>query len=91
VGFLDTVGLSVGAADTDGALLIEGEKFGAADIPIAVGPFGELGTLFCRCIENCKVLPLPNFSQDRPNAVQAAERAVTHRTPYNVLTKADRS
>jgi hypothetical protein len=55
------------------------------------GPFGELGTLFRRFIENCRVLPLPTFSQDRPNATRAAERAVTHRTPYDVLTKADRA
>jgi hypothetical protein len=43
-------------------------------IPIAAGPFGKLGTLFCRFIENCKVLPLPTFSQDRPNATRAAEQ-----------------
>jgi hypothetical protein len=60
-------------------------------IPIAIGPFGELGTLFRRFIGNCRVLPLPTFSQDRPNATRAAERAVTHRTPYDILTKADRA
>ncbi len=35
-------------------------------------------------------MPLPTFSQDRPNATRAAERATTHRTPYDVLTKADK-
>jgi hypothetical protein len=60
-------------------------------IPIAVGPFGELGTLFRWFIENCKVLPLPTFSQDRPNATSAAEQATTHRMPYDVLTKADKA
>jgi hypothetical protein len=34
---------------------------------------------------------LPTFSQDRPNATPAAEHAVTHGTPYDVLTKADRA
>jgi hypothetical protein len=37
------------------------------------------------------VLLLPTFSQDRPNASHAAERATTHRTPYDVLTKADKA
>ena len=60
-------------------------------IPIAVGPFGELGTLFRRFIENCKVLPLPTFSSERVNAKRAAERATNNRTPYDVLTKADRA
>jgi hypothetical protein len=60
-------------------------------IPIAVGPFGKLGTLFCSFIENCKVLPLPTFSQDRPNASRAAEQATTNRTPYDVLSKGDRT
>lgn len=60
-------------------------------IPIAVGPFGELGTLFRRFIENCRVLPLPTFSPERVNAKRAAERATNNRTPYDVLTKADRA
>jgi hypothetical protein len=56
---------------------------------IAVGPFGEFGTLFRQFIESCKILPLPEFSAYRPNATQAAALAVTNRTPYNVLGKAD--
>jgi hypothetical protein len=37
-------------------------------MPIAVGPFGEFGTLFRQFIESRKILPLPEFSADRPNA-----------------------
>jgi hypothetical protein len=59
-------------------------------IPIAVGPFGEFGSLFCRFIESHKIIPLPEFSADRPNATRAAALAVTNRTPYNVLGKADK-
>jgi hypothetical protein len=40
-------------------------------IPIAVGPFGELGSLFRRFIESHRILPLPDFSADRPNATRA--------------------
>jgi hypothetical protein len=54
-------------------------------------PFGKLGTLFRCFIENCRVIPLSTFSQDRPNTTHAAESAVTHQTPYDVLTKADRA
>jgi hypothetical protein len=60
-------------------------------IPIAVSPLREFGSLFRRFIESTKTLPLPSFSQDRPNATRAATLAVTvtNRTPYNVLSKAD--
>jgi hypothetical protein len=58
-------------------------------IPVAVGPFGEFGILFRRFIESHKILPLPEFSADRPNATRAAALAVMNRTPYNVLGKAD--
>jgi hypothetical protein len=68
-----------------------GEILDSIFIPIAVGPFGKLGTLFRRFTENCKVLPLPTFSRDRPNADRAAEQATTHKTPYDVLTKADKA
>jgi hypothetical protein len=40
-------------------------------------------------IESHKIFPLPTFSLDRPNATRAAALAVTNRTPYNVLGKAD--
>jgi hypothetical protein len=58
-------------------------------IPITVGPFGEFCSLFRRFIETHKTLTLPTFSSDRPNATPAAALAVTNRTPYNVLGKAD--
>jgi hypothetical protein len=58
-------------------------------IPIAVGPFGEFGSLFRRFIERFRSLPLPAFSNERPNATRAAERAITNRTPYDVFGKAD--
>jgi hypothetical protein len=60
-------------------------------IPIAVGSLGEFGSLFRRFIESHKTLPLPTFSQDRPNATRAAALTVTvtNRTPYNVLGQAD--
>ncbi|KAL3770792.1 hypothetical protein ACHAWO_005713 [Cyclotella atomus] len=58
-------------------------------VPIAVGPFGEFGSLFRWFIERHRVLPLPTFSTDQPNATRAAERAITNRTPYDVFGKAD--
>jgi hypothetical protein len=60
-----------------------------AFIPIAVGPFGELGSIFRRFIERYNTLPLPTFSNERPNAKLAAQRAIIHRTPYDVFGKAD--
>jgi hypothetical protein len=60
-----------------------------AFIPIAVGPFGEFGSLFRRFIENHNILPLPQFPNDRPNATKAAKIATNFRTPYNILGKAD--
>jgi hypothetical protein len=61
-----------------------------AFIPIAVGPFGEFGSLFRRFIESHRELPLPSFSTDRPNATRAAALAVNNRTPYSVFGKADK-
>jgi len=59
-------------------------------IPISVGPFGEFGTLFRRFLENKSTLPLPKFPDDRPNATRAALLAINHRTPYDILGKADK-
>jgi hypothetical protein len=58
-------------------------------IPIAVGPFGAFGSLFRQFIESHRILPLPEFNADTLNATRAAALAVTNRTPYNVLGKAD--
>jgi hypothetical protein len=60
-----------------------------AFIPIAVGPFGGFGSLFCRFIDDVNTLPLPTFPTDRPNAARAAKLASNYRTPYNVFGKAD--
>ena len=60
-------------------------------IPIAVGPFGNTGSLFNRFMDTTDPLPLPDFPADKPNAARAAKRAVHHRTPYDVLGKADRN
>jgi hypothetical protein len=60
-----------------------------AFIPIAVGPFGGFGSLFCRFIDDVNTLPLPTLPTDRPNAARAAKIATNHRTPYNVFGKAD--
>jgi hypothetical protein len=60
-------------------------------LSIAVGPFGEFGSLFRRFLENYNynALPLPQFAHDRPNAMKAAKIATNFRTPYNVLGKAN--
>jgi hypothetical protein len=60
-----------------------------AFIPNAVGPFGEPGSLFRRFIERSNTLQLPSFSQYRLNAACAAERAITHSTPYDIFGKVD--
>jgi hypothetical protein len=60
-----------------------------AFIPIAVGPFGGFGSLFCRFIDDVNTLPLPTFPLDQPNAARAAKIATNHQTPYNVFRKAD--
>ena len=58
-------------------------------IPIAVGPFGDIGSIFRRFIKNQRTLPLPSFPTDRPNALRAAEHAINVRTPYDVFGKAE--
>jgi hypothetical protein len=60
-----------------------------AFIPIAVGPFGGFGSLFCRFIDDVNTLSLPTFPTDSPNAARAAKLATNYRTPYNVFGKAD--
>ena len=59
-------------------------------IPIAVGPNGEFGSLFRRFLEGDNALQLPSFSSERPNALLAAERAVSSKTPFDILGKADK-
>jgi hypothetical protein len=48
-------------------------------IPIAVGPYGELGSLF------------RHFDPDHPRAQRAYDRAIHIRTPYDILGKADKA
>ena len=60
-------------------------------IPIAVGPHGEFGSLFRRFLEADKTLEFAPFPQDRPNAHLAAQRAISTKTPFDVLGKADQN
>ena len=60
-------------------------------LPIAVGPHGELGSIFRRFLQGDDALALPTFQDDRPNAKLAAERAISSRTPFDVLGKANKS
>eukprot|EP00956_Cyclotella_meneghiniana_P041001 scaffold211404_cov36-Cyclotella_meneghiniana.AAC.4 len=58
-------------------------------IPIAIGPFGEMGSLFKRFWDGSDTLPLPKFNKDRPQAKRAALRAISGTTPWDILGKAD--
>jgi hypothetical protein len=60
-------------------------------IPIAVGPYGELGSLFRRFLRGDTVIPITNFDPDRPHARRAYDRATHIRTPYDILGKADKA
>ena len=59
-------------------------------LPIAVGPHGEIGSLFNRFLHGGNTLPLPNFNKDRPNAERAAKRCISTSTPWGILDKADK-
>jgi hypothetical protein len=50
--------------------------------PVAIGPFGETGSLFNRFWDGSSTLPLPSFNEDKPNAKRAAERAIDLKTPW---------
>ena len=41
-------------------------------IPIAIGPFGEMGSIFRRFWDGSDPLPLPKFDSDKPEADRAA-------------------
>ena len=60
-------------------------------IPIAVGPHGELGSLFRRFLYGTKALPLPDIPKDKPNALRAAQLAVSSKNPSNILGKANKA
>eukprot|EP00956_Cyclotella_meneghiniana_P014657 scaffold22074_cov39-Cyclotella_meneghiniana.AAC.2 len=55
----------------------------------AIGPFGEMGSLFKRFWDGSDTLPLPKFSKDRPQAKRAALRVTSGTTPWDILGKAD--
>ena len=61
-------------------------------IPIAIGPHGEIGSLFNRFLHGGNTLPLPTFNKDRPNAERerAAKRCIYTSTPWGILDKADK-
>ena len=61
-------------------------------IPIAIGPHGEIESIFNRFLYegNTLTLPLPNFSADRPNAAKAAKRSISTSNPWRVLNRADK-
>ena len=56
-------------------------------IPIAIGPHGEIGSIFKCFWDGSDPLPLPSFSKDRPEAKWAAERSISIHTPWNILGK----
>ena len=58
-------------------------------IPIAIGPFGEMGSIFKRFWNGSDPLPLPSFGTDGPQAAGAARRAISADTPWDILGKAD--
>jgi hypothetical protein len=58
-------------------------------IPVAIGPFGEIGDIFMRFWDG-SANPTPfSFPRERPYAAEAAKRAVSIDTPWNLLGKAD--
>jgi hypothetical protein len=50
-------------------------------IPIAVGPYGEFGSLFRPFLHGINPLPLPSFCADGSNALRAAEIVSTKKNP----------
>jgi hypothetical protein len=58
-------------------------------VPVAIGPFGEIGDVFMRFWDrSANPTPLV-FSKERPSAAESAKRAVSIDTPWNLLGKAD--
>ena len=57
---------------------------------MAVGPNGEFGSLFRCFLEGDNALQLASFSSKRPNALLAAERTVSSKTPFDILGKEDK-
>ena len=58
-------------------------------IPVAIGPFGEIGDVFMRFWDG-SVNPAPlAFPKEHHNATEASKRAVSIDTPWNLLGKTD--
>jgi hypothetical protein len=62
-------------------------------IPIAVGPYGNISSLFCcfLTLTGDKVIDIDSFGPDRSNAVRAYNTSKHIRTTYNVLGLTNRS
>ena len=57
-------------------------------IPIAIGPFGEIGDLFKRFLYGTAPKSLPIISNSKPNAQRALDLAISNKIPSNVLGRA---
>ena len=57
-------------------------------IPIAIGPFGELGQIFQRFLYGTQPTTLPLISKDKPNAERALHLSISNKVPSNVLGRA---
>ena len=57
-------------------------------IPIAIGPFGELGEIFMRFLYGTAQRSLPKISTLKPNAQRALDLATSNKVPSNILGRA---
>eukprot|EP00956_Cyclotella_meneghiniana_P001063 scaffold1261_cov50-Cyclotella_meneghiniana.AAC.4 len=59
-------------------------------IPIAIGPFGEIGELFMRFLYLYGTAPrsLPKISSSKPNTQRALDLAISNKVPSNILGRA---
>ena len=53
-------------------------------IPIAIGPFGELGQIFMRFLYGTPPKSLPKISASKPNAQRALNLATSIKVPSNI-------
>ena len=57
-------------------------------IPIAIGPFGEIGEIFMRFLYGTAPRSLPKISSSKPNAQRALHLATSNKVPSNILRRA---
>eukprot|EP00956_Cyclotella_meneghiniana_P029344 scaffold70739_cov45-Cyclotella_meneghiniana.AAC.3 len=57
-------------------------------IPIAIGPFGEIGEIFMRFQYGTAPRSLPKISSSKPNAQRALHLATSNKVPSNILRRA---